>query len=186
MTTFVALLRGINVGGKNKIPMADLRQLYENLGCNTVRTYIQSGNVVFEASEDATTIETNLERGIKKKFGHTIPVIVRSAKQWHGYLKANPFAAATCEKPEHVLVGLSKLPMAKSAQSLLRERASSGELVEVGGGALWIFYANGVARSKLSPAVIDRAVGSSVTARNWRTVEQLAVMIEQSTEGKTK
>jgi uncharacterized protein (DUF1697 family) len=177
MTTFIALLRGINVGGKNKIAMADLRQLCESLGYRDVQTYIQSGNVVFTGT-DAAAIESTLERAIAAHFGLAIPVIARTAQQWPGYLKCNPFLAVSQREPNHLLMGLSKSRPAQGAVAALCERAARGELVEIAGDALWIFYAGGVARSKLSPALIDRVVGSSVTARNWRTVQQLAAMVE--------
>ncbi len=176
MTTFIALLRGINVTGHNRIPMVELRELCSGLGYGDVQTYIQSGNVVFTGRGGAPGVESSLEHAIEKRFGLTIPVIVRTAEQWPAYLKGNPFPALSEREPNHVLMGLSKARPAKGAVAALRERAAAGEQIEMVGDALWIHFAGGVGRSKLSPAVLDRLVGSSVTARNWRTVQQLASM----------
>jgi uncharacterized protein (DUF1697 family) len=95
--------------------------------------------------------------------------------------KGNPFPAYSKREPNHVLLGLSKSRPAKDAVTGLRRAAAAGEKVEQVGDALWIFYAGGVARSKLSPALIDRLVGSSVTARNWSTVQRLAAMADVDT-----
>ena len=176
MTTFIALLRGINVGGHHKIPMSELRQLCEGLGYGHTQTFIQSGNVVCTGSDEASAVERKLEQAIATHFGFSTPVIVRTAKQWRAYLRGNPFLAASQRDPNLVLLGLSKSRPALGAVAALRERAATGEKVAAVGDALWLYFASGVGRSKLSPAVIDRLVGSSVTARNWRTVQQLAAM----------
>jgi len=176
MTTFIALLRGINVSGHNMIPMVGLRELCSGLGYDQVATYIQSGNVVFTGAGKAAAVESILEEAIEKQFGFNIPVIVRMAEQWPSYLKGNPFPELSEREPNHVLMGLSKARPAKGAVAALRERATAGEQIEMVGDALWIYFADSIARSKLSPAVLDRLVGSSVTARNWRTVQQLASM----------
>jgi uncharacterized protein (DUF1697 family) len=176
MKTFIALLRGINVGGHNKIPMSDLRALCGELGWKNVQTYIQSGNLVFSASGKPAALETQLERAIEKRFGFPITVVIRAAAHWPGYVKSNPFLGA-CEKESHlVAMCLSKAPPQPGAVKCLRERAANGELVEHIGDALWIHFPNGVARSKLSPALLERMVGSPVTARNWLTVLKLQEM----------
>jgi len=177
MTRFVALLRGINVGGNKKVPMAELRTLTEGLGCTEVATYIQSGNLVFTSAGSAAQHEAALERALVKHFGFPVETLVRDAKAWSALIAANPLAKLTEKDPAHVLVGLSKEPLRKEALAELRERAQGDERVELAGGALWLHYAAGVARSKLTPAVLDRAAGSTVTARNGRTVQELARML---------
>jgi len=185
MTTFVALLRGINVSGRNKVPMAELRALCSELGYTDVQTYIQSGNVVFAGSGHAAAVEVAMERALESRFSFAVPVIVRTAEQWAAYVKTNPFPAQSRAEPNHVLLGLPKSRPATGAVTALRERAAAGEQIERVGDALWIFFAGGVGTSKLTSAVIDRAVGSAVTARNWRTVEQLGAMARaaQKSEG---
>ena len=177
MASFIALLRGVNVTGKNKIPMAELRRVAEGLGLSGVSTYIQSGNLVFQASEAAATLEPLLEDAIDKHFKLSIPVVVRPAKTWRGYVAKNPFGKESEMRPKLVHLALSKKRYKKGAVELLNERAQDGERVVATGAALWIDYPNGSGRSSLTPALFDRLVGSPVTARNWRTVLKLESMI---------
>jgi len=171
--TSIALLRGINVGGRTRIPMAELRALCAGLGWEDVRTYIQSGNVVFRAGAAAPALEEALERAVERRFGFPVPVIVRAAAEWPAYVEGNPFPEASGAEPNRVMLALSKAPPREEAVEGLRERAADGERIERVGDALWIHYAQGSGRSKLTPALLDRAAGSPVTTRNWRTVLQL-------------
>lgn len=174
MPTFIALLRGINVGGHNQIPMGELRSLCEGLGWADVQTYIQSGNVVFRADAAAPALEDALGRAIERGFGLSIPVLVRSAAEWAEYLRGNPFPDASDAEPNLVMLALSKNPPAHTAADELGRRGDRGERVALVGDALWIHFAGGAGRSKLSPAALDRLAGSPVTTRNWRTVLKLA------------
>ncbi|HEX5756917.1 MAG TPA: DUF1697 domain-containing protein [Arenimonas sp.] len=174
----IALLRGINVGGNNKIPMSGLCAMAESLGWRDVRHYIQSGNLVFAATGTRTELESALEAGIRAHFGLTIPVLVRSASDWRALAAANPMAELSAADPARVMLCLSKQPPANDAGTALKARAINGERVTLQGGALWIHYPNGAGTSKLSPSLMDRLTGSPVTARNWRTVEALLAMLE--------
>ncbi|MEO8192962.1 MAG: DUF1697 domain-containing protein [Gemmatimonadales bacterium] len=173
---FIALLRGINVSGHNMIPMSELRSLCGDLGWSGVETYIQSGNVVFSSGATAKFLELEIEQSIEQRFGHSISVIVRSVSEWPAYIEGNPFVEASRTEPNRVMMALSKLPPRPDAVSLLRERAVHGEELAQVDDALWIHYGDGVAKSKLSPALLHRLVGSPVTARNWRTVLKLGEM----------
>jgi len=175
-SAFIALLRGINVGGHNKVPMLELRTLCGDLGWEDVESYIQSGNLVFRAAGRATDLEGVLERAIERRFDLSVPVLVRPAADWPGYVGDNPFPRASKEEPNLVMLALSKKPPRKDAVDRLRERAADGERIEQVGDALWIHYAGGSGRSKLSPSVLDRLAGSPVTTRNWRTVLKLDEM----------
>jgi uncharacterized protein (DUF1697 family) len=175
----VALLRGINVGGHNKIPMAGLRDLCAELGWQDVQTYIQSGNLVFTAAPGPPALETDLEEAILDRFGLEITVIVRAASAWAAYMDANPFPAATEREPNFVHMLLSKAPAAPDAAERLQERATTGERVALAGKALWIHYPNGAGRSKLSPALLERLAGSPVTGRNWNTALKIAEMVQK-------
>ena len=177
MAGFIALLRGINVGGRSKVPMAELRTLCEKLGWVGVRTYIQSGNVVFESDGKAPALEAALEEALSAHFGFSPAVIVRSAAQLKALAAANPFPEASEAEPNRVLVGLSKAKPKAGAADAIRLKAAPGEQIEEAGGALWFHYPEGVGRSKLTPALIDRAVGSPLTARNWRTIVTLGEMV---------
>jgi uncharacterized protein (DUF1697 family) len=173
MATYIALLRGINVSGRNKIPMPELRALCGGLGWADVQSYIQSGNVIFRADAAPAALEAELERAIVGHFGLTIPVIVRDAAAWPGYVAGNPFPDESAREPNLVMLTLAKAPPKADAAERLRERAVSGERIAQAGDAIWVHYAGGVARSKLAPALFDRLVGSPVTARNWRTTLKL-------------
>jgi uncharacterized protein (DUF1697 family) len=174
---FIALLRGINVGGHNKIPMTQLCSLCAGLGWSDVQSYIQSGNLVFKANDTPSTLEDELERAIERKFGLVISIIVRSAKDWPAYLKGNPFPEASQNEPNAVMMALSKAKPKSDAVAQLEERAVNGERIIRAGDALWLHFKNGMAKSKLTPALLDRLVGSPVTMRNWRTVVKLNQMI---------
>jgi uncharacterized protein (DUF1697 family) len=175
--THVALLRGINVGGNKKVPMAELRALASKLGWQQVATYIQSGNVVFAGDGGAAAAERALEQAIEKHFGFPVPVVVRTAEQWRAFASRSPFRDAERERANALHLGLSKQQPLRGAAAALREYAKTGERIAIEAGAIWIDFAGGVARSKVTPAVLDRLVGSSVTLRNWKTVQALAAML---------
>jgi uncharacterized protein (DUF1697 family) len=174
----IALLRGINVGGNRKVPMAQLRVLAQRLGWGNVTTYIQSGNVVFTANGVSTAAaEQQLEQAIELHFGFAVPVIVRSATGWLCAVARCPFAAAALERPNLVHLGFGKRPPRAAAAKDLAPYCKTGERVAVRGDAIWIDYAAGVARSKLTPAVLDRVIGSTVTLRNVKTVQAIGELL---------
>jgi uncharacterized protein (DUF1697 family) len=177
MARFIALLRGINVGGHALVPMARLRETCAGLGWTEVETWIQSGNVVFEASGKPAALETALEKALARAFGFAPAVIVRSAPQVKALAAANPFHEASEAEPNRVLIGLSKARPKAGAAEAIAAKAAAGETVIEAGGALWFHYPKGAGTSKLTPALIDRAVGSPLTARNWRTMLKLRDML---------
>lgn len=170
----VALLRGINVGGHKKVPMEQLRELAIGIGGQDVATYIQSGNLVLSAPMAPANVEAALERALRARFGFDVDVIVRSASQWQVYASGTPFPEAEAERPNLLLLGLAKLPLKPGAAEGLRAYARAGERVEVRGDAIWVDLPAGAGTSKVTPAVLDRLIGSCVTTRNWRTVVKLA------------
>ena len=175
MASFIALLRGINVGGRTSIPMAELRALAGEIGLTDVRTYIQSGNLLFTADKQ-DGLEERLEAAVAKRF-IAVPVIVRSGQDWARYRDNNPFPEAAETEPNRLMMMLSKAPPKDDAAAALQERARDGERVALAGGALWIHYPGGSSTSKLSPSLIDKVVGSPATARNWRTVLKIGEML---------
>lgn len=160
--------------------MADLRSTCANNGCEQVRTYIQSGNVVLTASMSAQSLEDRLEAAIKQDFGIAVPVVVRSAASWKRYVKGNPFPNEARTEANWVLLCLSKSAPKSTAASDLQKHATQGERVVKKGDAIWIHYSKGIARSKLSPTVLDRHIDSPVTTRNWRTVLKLDEMVRET------
>jgi uncharacterized protein (DUF1697 family) len=176
MPRFVALLRAVNVGGR-KLPMAELRTICAELGWRDVATYIQSGNVVFEAASEPGALEHALEQAVQERFGYWSDVMVRSSEVWAAVLAANPFPDASAAEPNRVLIGIAKGRINASSAETIAARAIAGERVTLASEALWFHYPAGVGTSRLTPALIDRAAGSPVTARNWRTMLALAEML---------
>jgi uncharacterized protein (DUF1697 family) len=179
MAHLIALLRGINVGGHKKVPMADLRALCPALGFCDAQTYIQSGNLVFTAGGASKAAE-KLEQAIAKRFGFPVDVIVRTAAQWATYAARPPFPAACNEEPNRVLLVLSKAPPKAGALTELSERATAGEKIASAEDAIWIYYPGDLAKSKVTPGLIDRAIGSPVTTRNWKTVCALQAVLAKN------
>lgn len=175
-TRHLALLRAVNVGGR-KVPMAQLREIASGLGWNDVATYIQSGNLLFSAFGGTGALEAELESALEKAFGFEVPVLMRTAGQWAGYLDGNPFPDAARNDPRLLMIGLAKKPLADRCLDQLREVAGDVERVDRKGEALWIHFREGSARSRITPRVLDRAAGSTVTTRNWRTAVRLGEML---------
>jgi len=170
MRRFILLLRAVNVGGR-KLEMKPLREAAQANGFPDLITYIQSGNLIFSADGDEATVEGAIESLIEKNFGLKAIAIARTVDHFAKIAAANPFPDAI---PKLLHLCLSKKTPDPGAAELLTERAKDGEKVKLAGGELWIDFADsGVARSKLTPAAIDKAAGSTVTARNWNTVQKL-------------
>ncbi len=179
MPTFVALMRGINVGSARKLPMADLRDLCVKLGLERPQTYIQSGNLLVDAKGGGAGLRRLLEKECAARFGFTVDVVMRSAAEWASHVAANPFADDARASSKMLHLYLARDPLRSGAAKALVQRAQTGERISVAGGALWIDYgANGVASSKLSPVLIDQACGSPATGRNWNSVLKISKMIE--------
>jgi len=175
----VALLRGVNVGGNRKVPMPALCAAATRAGLERVASYINSGNLVFEAGKRAgSAVERLLEDAIEEQFGFRVEVIVRTAAQWNSYSRPG-FPDAANERPALLQFGLSKLPCKSELAAALGARAMHGERIRVIGDAIWVDFPAGVGKSKLTPAVFDKAAGSTVTLRNWNTVLKLHQMLQE-------
>ncbi|MEA3013087.1 MAG: hypothetical protein QOD42_1632 [Sphingomonadales bacterium] len=157
--------------------MVELRALCAELGWRDVATYIQSGNVVFTAPGKPAALEKILEDAIAERFAFDVPVIIRTAAQWAHYPAANPFPEAARDEPNRLMLLLSRSPPAAGAEGVIQARAVAGERVKRAGDALWFHYPEGAGTSKLTPSMIDRAVGSPATARNFNTVLKLQEML---------
>lgn len=172
----VGLLRGINVAGQKNVPMAELRELAASIGFRDVKTYIQSGNLVFRSALTESTASAALEDAISQHFGFEVETVVCSGAKWLGYAEKSPFPEAEDARPKTLLLGVSKSGPSKDAVETIM-RYAVNERAAVLGGALWIDFVDGSGRSKIRPAILQRALGSSATTRNWRTVQKLAAMI---------
>lgn len=178
MNTWVALLRGINVGGANRLPMAELRKLLERLGLEGVRTYIQSGNVVFGSANDNTpgALGERIEATIEKHHGFRPRVLVLSEARFREALEANPFPEAEAEPKTLHLYFLGESPVDADATAL-EAVASPTERFRLGDRVLYLHAPDGFGRSKLASRA-EALLGVPATARNWRTVTRLRKMIE--------
>jgi uncharacterized protein (DUF1697 family) len=173
MGVHIALLRGINVGGRHRLPMKELIELFEAAGCGAVTTHIQSGNVMFEGSAAcARAASSRVAKGIEAAFGFSSPVIVRSLPAFRKAVGAHPFDGPGVE-PSKLMVGfLDRRPDPGSARGLEPERFLP-DRVELRGSEVYLHYPNGAARSKLTNAWLDRTLGVVSTVRNWNTVTKL-------------
>lgn len=172
--TYIALLRGINVGGNNKLPMRDLAAIFTAAGCRNVRTYIQSGNVVF-ASSTPSQLPAILSQNIERQFGFRVPVILRSAAELASALHRNPFAAAGIPEEQLHVYFLADTPSFAAVAALNPDR-SPGDSFTVLGRDIFLHLPNGVARTKLTNAFFDKALATVSTLRNARTIRTLVEM----------
>lgn len=180
MAMNVALLRGINVGGKNLIAMADLRDLFEAIGFTSTQSLLQSGNLVFAGKRrTSAALERLLEAETEKRFALSIDYFVRTAAEWAAIVAANPFPDAAENDPGHLVVMcLKQAPMADAVEAL--QAAIQGpEVVQCVGKQLYAVYPAGQGDSKLTNAVIERKLGTRATARNWNTVLKLAALLRE-------
>lgn len=182
MKTWIALLRGINVGGHNKIPMAELRKACADLGFEDVATYIQSGNAVFRAGESAATVAAKLREAIAERFGCDVPVVLRTVRDLERVAGANPFLAEGADIAR-LAVGFLLDEPAPSRLDDLPPQPPGPEEFRLVGGEVYLHYPDGMGKSKLTTAWFDRALGTTMTARNWRTVNKL-VDIGREVEGR--
>ena len=173
----VALLRGVNVGGRNRIAMDALRQIASDLGLAGARTYLQSGNLVFLVAQGAGgAVEEALRRALARQFGIDVPVVVRTQAALAAAIAANPFGEAASGDPSHLLATFLNGAPRQEGLPAIRAAARLGERVELIGRELFIHYAGGVAGSRLTSTLIDRQLGAIGTARNWTTVLALEAL----------
>ena len=173
---YVALLRGVNVGGRNKLPMAGLRDVCTEAGCAAVQTYIQSGNVVFQAAQDlAERVPEIVTLAIRRRFGFETAVVVRSKEELRQVVASNPLDTSADPRFLHVAF-LENSPGADAVARLDPER-SPPDVFEVRGGNVYLHYPNGVARSKLTNEYLAAQLQTVSTTRNWRTVLALLEMV---------
>jgi uncharacterized protein (DUF1697 family) len=177
--TYIALLRGINVGGKHKLPMRDLKALLEQCGCVEVRTYIQSGNVILtSANKDVAALEKQITAAIAKRHGFAPRVMLLTCAEFEKAAAANPFPQAA-EHPKNLhlvfLDGLPKNPDLKSLEAL----RTGNEAFALKGKVFYLYTPDGFGQSKLAEKA-GRFLGvESATARNWRTVTTLLAMSKE-------
>lgn len=173
MTTYAALLRGVNVGGR-KVPMAELRRLLTGLGHEGVRTYLQSGQAVFRAGRgDEESLAAEIGRALEQRFGFAVDVIVRDHAYLKGVADACPFPAAELE-PRQLHVTYFSAPVDADRYAHVDQAAHLPEEFRLGDRALYLYAPGGLGRSKLAEALSRRRAGDPIaTSRNWNTVLEL-------------
>lgn len=175
--THVALLRGINVGGKHMIPMADLARMFTGAGCESVTTYIQSGNVLVAASDElAARLPTLVGSSIQRKFGFTPDIILRTAGEIRRVARAHPYLTADADPALFHVGFLGKAPAASLIKALDPNR-SPGDRFVVRGCELFVHYGAGAGKTRLTSAYFDSKLQTTSTFRNWRTVLKLAELM---------
>jgi uncharacterized protein (DUF1697 family) len=167
MAGWVALLRGINVGGRSTVPMAGLRGLFEDAGFTSVRTFINSGNVLFEGTKPDRAA---LEQAVQETFGVPSTVVLRTFAQLRKVAGAHPFGRDTSKS---FVAFLADRP-AKGAAGRLAELEAGADVYELHGRELFLRYPRGLAQAKLTGARLERALGVPATVRNWNTITKLA------------
>jgi uncharacterized protein (DUF1697 family) len=182
--TVISMLRGVNVGGNRKIKMEALRDLYESIGLQTPQTFIQSGNVVFRTKERGLApLANRIEDAIEKCFGFRASVLCRSASELRAVIAANPFAGRSDIDPAKFLVVFLSSRMDDAARKRVLAIKADPEEVRAEGSELYIYFAAGLARPKLSMAQVEKAHQLQWTGRNWNTVNKLLEMAEEMERG---
>lgn len=178
MTTYIAMLRGINVSGHKIIKMERLRAMFEAMGFGQVRTYVQSGNVIFETDEPAASLSAKIQKRILKDFGFEVPVLTKSAKELADIVKLNPFVKekGLDETKWHVTFLADDPP--KNALEMLQPLAAEAEKVCIVVRAIYLHCPNGYGNTKLTNTTIEKKLSCGATTRNWNTTKTLLGMAE--------
>ena len=173
VATYVALLRGINVGGHKKVSMDRLRELLGSLGHDGVATYLQSGNALFTSTAtDVSELQSEIEERLATELGLDVKVLIRTCHELTAIMDANPFPAATREPSKLHVAFLSAAPHEDAVVRMKEARFGGDELV-LGDRVAYLWYRDGAGRSKLTNDVLERRLGVTATSRNWNTVSKL-------------
>ena len=174
MTTFVSILRGINVSGHNLIPMDALREMYKNLGFGNITTYVQSGNVVFTSmSTDPEKLEKEITLQLKNDFGFDVPVIVLTINKLQQIIDGNPFSKDSSKEQAFLHVTfLSSKPDMQPVKAI-EEKKLKGEEIAVAEHAVYLYCPNGYGNTKLSNTFLETKLKVGATTRNWKTTNKL-------------
>lgn len=183
MTLYIVLLRGINVGGKNKLKMADLRDALSNLGYANVQTYIQSGNILLKSSEDETTLRQQVERLLEKEFALSIKTVIRTSEQLKQMVANCPFSeeqiaevAANSETESLYVAMLAEEPQIKQIEKL-KSLDLGKDQYKIVGRDVFLLFDQSIRNSKLALQV--EKLGEPITTRNWKTINKLIELCDE-------
>lgn len=177
MAYFAILLRAVNVGPSLRVTSADLRGAADDAGLGSARTLLNSGNLVVTAGTSGATTAGEVARLVQdlltERLGQDVPAVGLSAEQLDAVAEANPFPAAARDHPAHLQVHVPFGRLDDAGVARLDLANAGREMLATGAGVLYVDYVDGIGRSKLTPQVIDKAVGAPTTARNWNTITKL-------------
>src|SRR5260370_32424864 len=180
MTVIISMLRAGNGGGHNKIKMEALRAVYESLKLRDAQTYVQSGNVIFRSDErDILRLTKRIEDGIERKFGFRPKVILRTAAEMKDVVARNPFAKRRGIETGKLLVSFLASDPGEEAREKVRQMKCDLEELRIEGRELYIYFPNGIGRSKLSTARLEKTLSTPGTGRNWNSVTKMLEMAER-------
>jgi uncharacterized protein (DUF1697 family) len=176
--TYVALLRGINLGGKNMLPMKELVAMVSAAGCSNVRNYIQSGNVIYTAGDRvAGRVGRVVSAAIEKQFGFQTRLVIRTTEQIRQVIRSNPFLTPGVDENLLSVLFLADSPEAENVAKLDPQRSPPDQF-RVVGDEIFLHTSTGLAKTKLTNAYFDSKLKTICTCRNWRTVMKLLDMME--------
>ncbi|MGI8992593.1 MAG: DUF1697 domain-containing protein [Bryobacteraceae bacterium] len=176
----ISLLRGVNVGGHNQIKMDSLRDLFESLGLRDARTHVQSGNVIFRTEKrDLVRLTGRIEDGIERNFGFRPRVIARTVPKLRDVVARNPFAGRQGIEPSKLLVIFLAEEPSEALREKIRAIKAEPEELQIENREFYIYFPNGMARPKLSPALIEKTLKIAGTGRNWNSVTKLLEIAEK-------
>lgn len=178
MTRYVGLLRAVNLAGRNQVAMPALRDLLTGLGFEAPRTLLQSGNVVFGCDgRRAADLESELEAEVGRCLNVATDFFVRTAEEWHDILAGNPFRKEAKRDPSHLVVAVLRASPSVQAAKDLQTAITGSEIVRVEGRQAYIVYPDGIGRSRLTTALIEKKLRTRGTGRNWNTVLKLEGLV---------
>ena len=179
MTRVLSLLRGINVSGQKKIKMAELKSQYEKLGFTNVKSYIQSGNILFSPPKNSSkaSLKKAIEETILQHYGFDVDVQIKTQDDWKAIVENCPFPITEETKTKLHLSFLSKAP-SKNKIELLYEQVKVPEKLVIDKDIIYLYCPNGYGRSKLTNTVIESKLGVKATTRNWQTIEALQNLLK--------
>ncbi len=176
MTLYIALLRGINVGGHKVIKMADLKRVFESIGLKQVKTYIQSGNIVFESEEGINFLKDQIQSEIKKEFDFDVPVMLRTYDEFINIIKQCPYEVHSLLEGESVHIAFLANVLSEEESSQLLTFKSELEDCYIDEKVVYLFFKNSIRNSKLMNQF--QKLNTPATVRNWRTVNKLKAIVE--------
>jgi uncharacterized protein (DUF1697 family) len=183
MTIQIALLRGVNVGGHQAVAMSGLRDLLTQLGFVGARSILQSGNLIFRCeARTGVDLESMLETEAQTRLGIRADFLIRNAKEWREVVARNPFRKEAENDPSHLVVMFLKSAANAKDVKAIQAAIAGSEIIRADGRHLYIVYPDGIGRSRLTNALLEKKLGIRGTARNWNTVLKIAALAEEEIE----